>query len=235
MTRPASYPPAHRASGGRIDAGFALRLALVAAAHVLLIALIAHLNPEVRRQIVPVLVELITPPVPLESPPVPAPREARPKPVAKAAQPTPQVAPTQVPLQADSVPAPAVITVDPPPRAPESPPSPAAPAIVATPAPPAPPAPVVPPRFDAAYLNNPSPAYPLAAKRLGEQGKVVLRVLVTTDGRAEKVEIHASSGSPRLDQTAKDAVERWRFVPARQGDKPVPATVLVPVAFVLEG
>lgn len=113
---------------------------------------------------------------------------------------------------------------------------------VATPAaPPAPmvaqtptPAPISPPRFDAAYLNNPRPAYPLLAKRMGEQGKVVLRVRVTPDGQAEKIELHASSGSARLDEAAKSAVAQWRFIPARQGSEAVAAWVLVPLVFRLD-
>lgn len=97
------------------------------------------------------------------------------------------------------------------------------------------PAPVVPPRFDAAYLNNPRPEYPRLARRMGEQGKVMLRVYVTATGSAQRVEIQTSSGSPRLDQAARAAVERWKFVPARHGDEPIAAWVLVPITFVLEG
>ena len=44
------------------------------------------------------------------------------------------------------------------------------------------PAAVTQPRFDADYLNNPKPAYPSMSKRLGEEGQVLLRVLVGQDG-----------------------------------------------------
>ena len=50
-----------------------------------------------------------------------------------------------------------------------------------------------------------------------------------------EVQIRTSSGSSRLDQAAKEAVDRWRFVPARQGDEAVGAWVLVPISFQLEG
>ena len=66
-------------------------------------------------------------------------------------------------------------------------------------------------------------------------GKVMLRVYVSAQGAAEKVEIRTPSGSLHLDQAAREAVERWKFVPARQGDEPVAAWVLVPITFVLEG
>jgi protein TonB len=49
---------------------------------------------------------------------------------------------------------------------------------------------VLPPRFDAAYLNNPKPSYPPLARRLGEEGRVTLRVHVTPDGLPQK---HVSS------------------------------------------
>lgn len=87
------------------------------------------------------------------------------------------------------------------------------------------------PRFDAGYLKNPAPAYPPASRRLGEEGRVVLRVLVDRDGVPGEVAIKTSSGFPRLDQAAEDAVRRWKFVPARQGDEAVRAAVLVPIVF----
>lgn len=93
--------------------------------------------------------------------------------------------------------------------------------------------PFVEPRFDAAYLANPRPSYPPVSRRLGEQGKVILRVRVGADGSPRRVELEQSSGYPRLDRAARDAVERWKFVPARRGDTPVEATVLVPIAFSL--
>jgi len=106
----------------------------------------------------------------------------------------------------------------------------------AEPSPPAPPAPaaIVGARFDADYLHNPKPVYPSASRRLSEQGRVLLRVYVSADGRAEKVEVKTSSGFPRLDQSAEEAVSRWRFVPARRGDQAVAAWVQVPITFQLE-
>lgn len=117
-------------------------------------------------------------------------------------------------------------------------PSPVAVAPVPPPAPPvdAPPAPVqtIQPRFDADYLDNPKPPYPIVSRRMGEQGRVVLRVQVRADGTAGEVRIATSSGSPRLDESALVTVQRWKFVPARRGTEAVAATVLVPVAFTLK-
>jgi protein TonB len=101
---------------------------------------------------------------------------------------------------------------------------------------PAPSAPVVSqPRFDAGYLQNPAPAYPALSRRMGEEGKVVLRVFVEPTGRPGQVEVKTGSGSPRLDQAAQEAVWRWKFVSARQGDEAIGAWVLVPIVFNLRG
>lgn len=89
------------------------------------------------------------------------------------------------------------------------------------------------PRFDAAYLDNPPPAYPPLSRRLGEQGRVLVRVFVEPDGAPAQVELRSSSGHRRLDAAAVAAVRRWRFVPAWRGDEPVGAWVLVPIAFKL--
>ena len=90
---------------------------------------------------------------------------------------------------------------------------------------------LVAPRFNAAYLNNPAPPYPPLSRRLGEQGRVVVRVFVEPGGAPAQVELRASSGHRRLDAAAVEAVRRWRFVPARRGAEPVGAWVLVPISF----
>lgn len=209
------------------------RTALVATLglHALLIAALLSQAP-VRSAIataVPIMVKLI-PADPLVAPQVPP----KPLPVRRRGEPA-QVHPLEpLPLVTNATEAPAPMTapalavpprrsVDPAPRPADSAPAPtAAAAIVA-------------PRFDAAYLQNPAPVYPLIARRMGEQGRVLLRVLVTADGAADRVELRSTSGSERLDRAALDTVKRWRFVPARQGDAPVAAWVLVPISFSLEG
>ena len=94
---------------------------------------------------------------------------------------------------------------------------------------------VRPPSFSAAYLNNPPPRYPLAARRAGEQGTVTLRVLITRDGLPARIELEKTSGSSHLDTAAQEAVRTWRFEPARRGAEPVESWHLVPIVFRLEG
>jgi protein TonB len=83
------------------------------------------------------------------------------------------------------------------------------------------------------YPQNPKPVYPLASRRLGEEGKVLLRVRVSVDGDPEMVEIKQSSGFVRRDQAAKAAVERWHF-PARRGTETEAFWIVVPILFSLQ-
>lgn len=96
-------------------------------------------------------------------------------------------------------------------------------------------APLTLPNLHADYLHNPAPAYPSESRQSGEEGKVLLRVLVNNQGLVEQVSLKKSSGYPRLDQAAQDTVQQWRFVPARRGEQVVSAWVQVPVSFSLEG
>lgn len=177
----------------------------------------------------PMMVSLMAPPqpepTPLPRPPAPAPT----KPVVKPA-PAPRT-PVRLAQPRPATEASITTAVATSPTPPE--PSAAPAAVEAAPAPPAPPAPPTQARFDAAYLNNQTP-YPPLAKRLRETGTVQLRVLVSAEGLAEKIELVASSGSTRLDEGAQAAVRRWRFIPARQGDQNIASTVVVPIIFKLE-
>ena len=92
-----------------------------------------------------------------------------------------------------------------------------------------------PARFEAAYLHNPRPDYPPLSRRLGEEGKVLLRVRVSREGQPAAVDLEKSSNFARLDEAARAVVAHWRFVPARRGDEAVDATVIVPIVFRLDG
>jgi protein TonB len=182
-----------------------------------------------------ILSEIIAP----APPPAPPPPQPRPQP-----QITPAVRPAA--RQPVAPPAPQPLAIADPTPAPQAPigvltPQPLAPPIttpvaLAPAAPPAPPAPprIVLPSSDADYLANPRPAYPPLSKRLGEQGKVVVRVLIGTDGTAQKAEIRTSSGFDRLDQAALATVQRWRYVPGKRDGVPEAMWFNIPINFVLE-
>jgi len=77
------------------------------------------------------------------------------------------------------------------------------------------------------------PTYPERARRLGIEGKVVLRFIVDQSGRVER-EIEVVTSLPMLDQAAIDAVRQWRFSPGRDRDgKAVRVLVSVPLQFTL--
>ena len=87
--------------------------------------------------------------------------------------------------------------------------------------------------FNAAYLRNPAPRYPLVARRNGVEGTVRVKVLVTSDGRPAQVQLDQTSGSSALDAAALEAVREWRFVPARRGEERIESWVEFPVVFKL--
>ena len=93
---------------------------------------------------------------------------------------------------------------------------------------------LVEPSADADYLKNPPPGYPRISRRNGEQGTVIVRVFISTQGTPEKAEVRTSSGFARLDQAALEAVQRWRFVPGRRNGTPEAMWFNIPVRFVLE-
>ena len=202
-------------------AGAARRAAAIVAVvglHLCLLVVLGYaaLRPELPPAVRALSVRLLEPAAPspakLETPkpppPQPSPRKVQaPPPVLAAAR------PSEAPASFVVAPQPAPLAAPP----------------VQAPAP----LPIVAARFDADYLQNPKPAYPPMSRRLGEEGKVVLHVRVSAQGQPLAVDIKQSSGFPRLDEAARSAVERWRFVPARQGNEPVETNILVPLNFTL--
>ncbi len=87
--------------------------------------------------------------------------------------------------------------------------------------------------FRANYGFNPKPDYPRIARNRGWQGKVLLRVQVSVEGTSNEVTVYRSSGHEILDDSAVEAVKKWRFIPAKRGDKPVASSVIVPILFTL--
>jgi len=93
----------------------------------------------------------------------------------------------------------------------------------------APPAPRV--ITDVAYLEPPAPKYPPESRRRGEEGMVVLRVLIDEAGRADRVEIEQSSGHYRLDEAARVAVERALFRPYVENGIARAVLATIPIEF----
>ena len=193
--------------------------------------------------VVPVM--MISQSEPPPPPPVVKPVEP-PKPPPPAAKIPPPQQPVMTPPPSPPPVAPAAAAPEPAPvlAAPATPAAPAtvvntpAPAPVAAPTPPA----SVPaasakvelPHTKADYLHNPPPDYPRMSVRLGEQGQVMVKVLIGADGVPQKAELQTSSGFERLDKAALDAAMRWRYVPGKRAGVAETMWFNVPINFVLE-
>lgn len=95
-------------------------------------------------------------------------------------------------------------------------------------------APVHMPDASASDLHNPKPHYPPLSRTKGEQGTVLLKVCVAHSGAVDSVALAQSSGFVRLDRSAQDTVERWKFHPARRGGQAVPMCYQLPIRFSLD-
>lgn len=88
---------------------------------------------------------------------------------------------------------------------------------------------------DTLQHQNPDPPYPSVSRRRGEEGTVILELLVLKDGSVDDVRIKESSGFPRLDKSAMEAVRRWKYNPARRDGQAIDYRYLQPVTFSLQG
>lgn len=80
-----------------------------------------------------------------------------------------------------------------------------------------------------------APTYPAISRRMGEEGKLILRVELDESGRIENARVVDSSGYDRLDNAALEAVKSWQCKPAMRNGEPVRAVALQPFNFVLQG
>ena len=80
-----------------------------------------------------------------------------------------------------------------------------------------------------------APTYPAISRRMGEEGKLVLRVELDEAGRIDDARVIDSSGYDRLDKAALEAVRSWRCRPSMRDGQPVRAIALQPFNFVLQG
>jgi TonB family protein len=80
-------------------------------------------------------------------------------------------------------------------------------------------------------IYAPKPAYPEMAREIGLTGRVLLRVLIGSEGTVRNVVV--LSGPRLLSESAQEGLYRWRFRPARVMGKPVSVWVEVPVVYVL--
>src|SRR5690606_5908880 len=104
-------------------------------------------------------------------------------------------------------------------------------------APPPPPVADVAPRFDPRARANafPESEYPDQSRRLGEEGEVIISLLVGADGKITDGRIEKSSGYERLNKAALDYyMRRGRFLPATKAGQPIAAWKSIKVTFNLK-
>jgi protein TonB len=77
-----------------------------------------------------------------------------------------------------------------------------------------------------------APAYPELARRAHVEGVVILEAIIGADGSVHDVRVLRGT-SPLLDPAALEAVRRWRYRPARIGDRNVAVFLNVVVTFAL--
>jgi protein TonB len=209
---------------GKLSKASIAGLALVVALHVAaLYSLMKHRLIPLPDQAETLFVDFIVPPEPPQPEP---PKEPEPPKPVKMEKPRPPDLHPHLVVEAPA--APSDYTM------PLPPPQPPAPAIEA----PSPPKPAGPLTLSGELaIGCPSrtpPVYPAFSQRMGEEGKVVLRVELDTEGRVDAARVVTSSGYKRLDEAALTAVRTWRCNPPLRDGQPVRAIALQPFQFSFE-
>jgi protein TonB len=178
---------------------------VIAAVHVVAIYAFANWSPvHVLFDSAPIEASILDTPAPAsEAPPPPVPQLVRAE--------TPVVEPPVITLNIEQPPDAITVAVSETPSAP----APSAPRVVA----------------EVAYVEAPQPKYPAESRRSGEEGLVVLRVLINELGRAAQIDIERSSGHARLDNAARLAVQRALFRPYVENGVPRMALAMIPIEF----
>lgn len=100
---------------------------------------------------------------------------------------------------------------------------------------PPPPLPVIiNPRLDGRYRDLFQPSYPSDERLAGNSGRVVVRVLIGTDGRVKDVQLVSAASTAFFEATRKQALSKWRFTPGTRDGTPVEAWLTMTVRFVLD-
>jgi TonB family protein len=83
------------------------------------------------------------------------------------------------------------------------------------------------------FLVRENPQYPAEALSEGRQGKVVLKVFISAQGKVESTQILESSGSSVLDKAAELAARSSQFNPAARDHQPISAEATATYRFEL--
>lgn len=85
-------------------------------------------------------------------------------------------------------------------------------------------------------IDGPKPHYPLVSRRLKQEGLVIVRLCIDGIGVVRKADIQQSSGFRALDESALNALSKWRFsTPSQTLHAGIDGCFRLPVRFTLEG
>lgn len=87
---------------------------------------------------------------------------------------------------------------------------------------------------DSRYLADFQPDYPASERREARDGRVVVRVLIGSDGRVKAVERVSATSDAFFDATRQRALGRWRFTPATRDGVKIESWHRMTVRFVME-
>lgn len=233
----AALQPALRPIGPQADLAPAERrwlIAGVAGLHLLLLWGLLQMGAvrQTLREVAPLMVDFISaeaPPKPAPAPPPP--RTPRPQPARST--PLPVVVAAPVP---QAPPAPTAFVVPEPVPVPTAAAAPTTVAAVSSPAPAPAAAPAPKPVAASAlrYAVLPPVELPLASRRLGESGTVLLRVVFDVQGRVKQASVHRSSGFARLDEQALAAMRQARITPFVDNGIAIEVSAIAPLAYELD-
>lgn len=84
-----------------------------------------------------------------------------------------------------------------------------------------------------AFVYQEIPMYPTLARRMGKEGRVILKLLIDTDGKLVEVEVVETAGYG-FTEASIDAVKKSTYAPGYRGGVKVATWALLPVSFRLQ-
>ena len=81
--------------------------------------------------------------------------------------------------------------------------------------------------------QNKRPKYPDLAWDRSYEGKGILEVEINENGTVDFIRIEKSSGYSVLDKAAIKAIRKWKYIPAKKGNRSIRSKLMVPFEFKL--
>jgi len=79
-----------------------------------------------------------------------------------------------------------------------------------------------------------APEFPYEMKRNGVSGLVTVSCMIDAQGNVQEPKVEKSTAAA-FEQPALEAVQKWKFKPAKRDGNPVAMRIAIPIKFVLNG